>query len=88
MFNLELWQEIVIYIFLIISAYIFAKMSRIEINGIKLIGLKYRILLALFFPIILVLIIVFSSVILSLILTVVFVIILLSFLMKLTNKKP
>ena len=83
---MELWQRIIVYAFILIALFIFVKTSQIEINGIKIIKLRYRVLLALFFPVILILIFLFSSILISLILTILFIILLVSLLFKLNKK--
>jgi len=59
--SVPLWQRIIAYIFLLLSLYIFIKTSRLQIGGIKIIKLRYRIILALFFPIILILGLIFGA---------------------------
>ena len=83
MVDLLLWQKIVLYALLLISIYIFVKTSQIKINNAPLIKLKYRILLALFFPIILGLAFIFGFILRSLILVVVF----LGFLIPFSRRK-
>lgn len=65
-------------VFLVVVFIIFLKMSSLRINGKNIVSLPLRILLALIFPIILVLIIVFSSVVLLFVLGVLFVLFLIS----------
>ncbi|MEK6937189.1 MAG: hypothetical protein AABW58_03910 [Nanoarchaeota archaeon] len=81
-FELTLIERILIYIFLLIAIYIFVKTSRIEIFGKKLINLKYRILLAVFFPIIILVAVILSSFIAALILIIILVFLIFSFLRK------
>ncbi len=52
MIQLELWQKIALYIALLTSLYIYVKTSRLTINGVPFLRLKYRIILAIFFPLV------------------------------------
>lgn len=81
---LTLTQRIIIYIVILIAIYIFVKTSELEIFGKKLIKLKYRILLAVFFPLVLLLAIVLSSFIAAVIMVIVIIFLIYSFL---RNKK-
>lgn len=62
--------KILLYIFLIIAFLIFLKLSTIQINGRKMISLPIRVILALMFPLFLVLIIFFGSLLLLFILAI------------------
>lgn len=77
-----IFERIVLYILILIAIYIFVKTSELEINGKKIIGLEYRILLALFFPIVLIIGILLGSFIIAIILCIIFISILLGFLRK------
>jgi len=46
------WLNVLLYIFILISLFIYVKLSSIKINGVSLIKLHWRILLAIFFPVI------------------------------------
>src|SRR3989338_4944906 len=54
--------KIFLYVFLIFVFLIFIKISRFRVNGKKILSLPLRILFALFFPLLLVVLLVFSSV--------------------------
>ncbi|HLD15379.1 MAG TPA: hypothetical protein VJB94_02260 [Candidatus Nanoarchaeia archaeon] len=56
-YNIPLWQEISIYIYVLFAIACFALLSKIKIFGMNLINLKYRILISIFSPLILVLLI-------------------------------
>ena len=79
---LSIFERIALYILILIAIYIFVKTSELEFNGKKILKLKYRILLALFFPIILIIGLLLSSFIIAIALTIVFIIFLLPFLNK------
>lgn len=68
------WLRIIFYIFVLIALFIYVKTSQIEINDKKLIKLKYRILLALFFPLLFVLFLLIGSIIVGIILTILFIV--------------
>lgn len=80
------WLKILFYIFVLIALFIYVKLSNIEINGVKLIKLKYRILLALFFPVLFVLFLLLSSVIIGIILTIIFIVLILILISRFKNK--
>ncbi|MFA5176184.1 MAG: hypothetical protein WC413_02915 [Candidatus Nanoarchaeia archaeon] len=82
-----MWQQILLYAFILISLFIFVKTSQIKVNGHNLISLKYRILLALFFPLVFVLLFLLSSVILALVLTAGFIILLTAILSRFYGKR-
>ena len=65
---ITIFQRIVLYMIILIAIYIFVKTSQFEINGRRILGLKYRILMAFFFPLILLIGILLSSFIIALIL--------------------
>jgi len=67
------WLRIVFYIFVFIALFIYVKVSQIRINGRSMIKLKYRILLALFFPLLFVLFLLIGSIIVGIALTVLFI---------------
>jgi len=79
---LSLTQKIIIYILLLIAIYIFVKTSEIEIFGKKLIKLKYRVVLAVFFPIFLLLALILSTFLAAAILLIIFLFFVFSFLRK------
>ena len=81
-FELTLIERIFIYIFILIAIYIFVKTSKLEIFGKKIIKLKYRILLAVFFPLIILITIILSSFIAAIILTIIVLFLIYSFLRK------
>jgi len=64
---LTLIQRIILYIVILIAIYIFVKTSQIKLNGRELISLKYRVLIALFFPLVIVIGVILSSFILAII---------------------
>ena len=67
MITLELWQKVVLYLLFLLSIFVFVQTSKLRINNMPLIKLKYRILLALFFPVILGLVFIIGSVFIGLI---------------------
>ncbi len=52
---MPLWQKISAYAYLLIGFFIFAKTSNMKVMGYPVIKLKWRIILAVFFPVIFVL---------------------------------
>ncbi len=82
MWGLKLWQEILIWVVIFIDLYIYVKLSQIKINGINLIKLRYRLLIAVLFPLVFVLAFMFAGVILALALVVLFILFLLGFFRK------
>lgn len=62
---MPLWQKIAAYAFLLIGLLIFVKTSRLRILGRPVIPLKWRIGLALFFPVIFALGILFGAIFLG-----------------------
>ncbi len=82
MIEIQFWQKIILYILLLISLFIFVKTSQIRINNTPLISLKYRVLLALFFPIILIIGLLLGSVIIAIVVSILFISFLLSFFSK------
>jgi len=83
--TMPLWQKLTAYAFLLIGLFIFVKTSKLKILGRPVIPLKYRISLALFFPILFVLGIVFGAVIFGILITMLLVAFALSIF---TGKKP
>ena len=67
---ITIFERIVLYMVVLIAIYIFVKISEIEFNGVKILKLKYRILLALFFPLVIVIGFLLSSFLISLILVI------------------
>jgi len=82
MIEITLWQKIILYALLLISLFIFVKLSKLRIFNRPLISLKYRIILALFFPLILIVAFFLGSLIIAIILSVIFISFLLSFLSR------
>lgn len=78
MWGLELWQEILLYIVVFIDLYIFVKLSQIKIMGRSLIKLHWRIFIAVIFPLIFVVAVIFGAFLIALILTVLFILFLFS----------
>ncbi len=50
-----MWVEIIFYVFILVALFIFVKVGEMEVNGKKVVSLKYRILIALIFPLLIVL---------------------------------
>jgi len=65
MIELAAWQKIVLYLLLLLSLYIFVKTSQIKINNKPILKLKYRILIAVFFPVIFALAFIAGSIIIG-----------------------
>jgi len=63
---MPLWQKLVLYGALLVGLFIFVKTGKVAIFGHQLIPMKWRITLAVFFPIIVVLGIIFGALILGL----------------------
>lgn len=63
MIALEPWHKVVLYILLLGAIFIFVKTSQIKINNRPVIRLEYRLLLAIFFPVVLALALIFGSLI-------------------------
>ena len=74
MIMITLFQRILIYIVLLIAIYIFVRTSQLEINRVKVLKLKYRILLSLFFPLILVIGLILSSFFIAIFLLILFIV--------------
>ena len=79
---LTIFERIVLYIIILIAIYIFVKTSELKFNGIKILRLKYRILLALFFPLVIVIGVILSSFITAIIISIIAIIMLFSFFRK------
>ncbi|MFH1592004.1 MAG: hypothetical protein ABIB47_01410 [Candidatus Woesearchaeota archaeon] len=79
MIELLLWQKIVFYLLLLISIFIFVKTSKLKINNVPIIKLRYRILLSLFFPIVLILALVIGSIMVGIIAAAIFILFLSSY---------
>ncbi len=71
---LTIFERIVLYILILIAIYIFVKTSELKIRGIPVLKLKYRLLLALFFPLVLVIGLLLSSFFIAIILVIFFII--------------
>ena len=65
MMELQLWQKISIYLLILLSLFIYVKVSNLKINGLPLLRKKYSIALATFFPLVLVIAVVLGSIILA-----------------------
>lgn len=76
--QLPLWQKIALYTLLLIALFVYVKATKLSINGRPLISTKYRVMLALFFPLLLLLAIFLGALILALILVILFILFLLS----------
>lgn len=76
--NLVLWQKLVLYAMVLIGIFIFVKTSQFKILGVPLIKLRYRIILALFFPMIFVILFIFGALLFALVLVVLLVLLLYS----------
>jgi len=87
MLELSLWQRLLLYAFILIALFIFVKVSQIKINGLPLVKLRYRILLALFFPILFVIFFLLGSFIIAIILLVLLIILLVYLLRRLARPK-
>ena len=83
--TMPLWQKILAYAFLLIGLFIFVKTGKLRIMGRQVIPMKYRIALALFFPVIFTVALFFGAVILGLAIAV---IALLAILSIFSGKKP
>ncbi|MDD5651469.1 MAG: hypothetical protein PHF86_13825 [Candidatus Nanoarchaeia archaeon] len=79
------WTKIIFYIFILIALFIYVKLSQLQFNGVK-IKLVYRILLALFFPVIFLLFLLIGSILIGIILTILFIIGLWILIIKLKHK--
>ena len=62
-----MWVQVVFYLALLIAFFIFMKLSDFEINGRRIISLKYRVLISLIFPILIILFILFGIFVLLLV---------------------
>ena len=80
MITLVFWQKIVLYALLLVAIYIFVKSSQIKINNRPLIKLKHRIMLKLFFPLILLIAFFIGSILLGIVLLILFIGFMISFL--------
>lgn len=78
MWGLEFWQEILLYIVIVIDLYIFVKLSQIKIAGRSVIKLHWRIFIAVLFPLIFVVAVIFGAFLIALVLTVIFILFLFS----------
>ena len=59
-YSIPLWQEISLYVYAFLAIATFALLSKLKIFGIDLIPIKYKILISLFSPIILILLLALS----------------------------
>lgn len=78
MWELVLWQRIVLYIIIIIDLYIFVKLSQLRVGRYPLIKLHWRVLIAVLFPLIFTLAFLFAGILLAAALTVLFILFLFS----------
>lgn len=62
------WLKVILYIFLLIAFLVFVKLDDIKVKGRKLFSFQHRLLFALAFPILLVMIVLFGSLLLVFIL--------------------
>lgn len=53
--TMPLWQKLAAYAYLLIGLFIFVKTSKLQLGGYPIIALKWRVALAVLFPVILVL---------------------------------
>lgn len=80
--QLDLWKKILLYGFVLIALFVYAKLSNLKVRNVPLVPLHYRIFLALFFPFILVLFFFFGAALLTFVLLIAFIIYILSLLQK------
>lgn len=73
MLELKLWQEILLWAIIFIDLFIFVKLSQLDINGFPLIKLHWRILIAVLFPLIFVIALMFSAVLVAIVLIILFI---------------
>ncbi len=73
MIELSLWQEIILYVIMLIDLFIFIKLSQVKIRGRSLVKLHWRILIALIFPLLFVLVLMFGAILLALALVLLFI---------------
>ena len=65
--QLGLWERITVYGLIVAALFVFAMLSKLKINGRPVLSLKYRILIALLFPLLLVLLFLFGAVVIGVI---------------------
>jgi len=82
MINLQLWQKIALYVLILLSIFVFVQTSKLKINNVPIIKLKYRILLALFFPLIILLAFILGSIFIGLIVGIIAIFTLRSYLLR------
>jgi hypothetical protein len=63
--TMPLWQKLTAYAFLLIGLFIFVKTGKLRVMGRPLIPMRYRVALALFFPVIFLIAIFFGALILG-----------------------
>ena len=86
--NMPLWQKITAYAFILAGLFIFVKTGKLRIMGRPIIPMKWRITLALFFPVLFGLGLVFGAVILGVAFTMIAVAVLLSIFTGRKLKRP
>lgn len=64
------WTRVLIYVLILIVIYIFVKLTNLKFFGKPVLSLKWRIIIALFFPVILILGIVFGALIFGVVIVV------------------
>ena len=70
--QIPLWQRLLLYGFILIALFIYVKTSQLKVLGKPLIPLRWRILLALFFPLIFIVGLAFGALLIAAVLTIVF----------------
>lgn len=63
------WQHVVLYFLLFLALFVYLQLSKMRVAGRPLIGFKYRVVIALFFPFVLVIGFILSYFILAMVLT-------------------
>ncbi|MEK6922315.1 MAG: hypothetical protein AABX08_00775 [Nanoarchaeota archaeon] len=87
MIEFALWHKIALYVLLLLSIFIFVKTSELKISNIPIIKLKYRIAIALFFPVILILAFLIGSIVIGIIAASIFILSLTSYFSRKKYKK-
>ena len=54
MVELQLWHKVVLYVLILGSLFVYVKLSNLKINNVPLLRKEYRILAAVFFPLIII----------------------------------
>ena len=68
MIEITLFQKVLIYTFVLIALFIFVTLSKIQLFGIKIIKLPYRVLISILFPLIFLILILIGAFIIAIIL--------------------